>query len=156
MECLFGQLNRGTECATQASRCADCIGIESNTLTNTTDDLAAHTEWQDNCVVGKTWNHVNRSFDRDTIDSQFDHYCFFFTTAKIRLVGLKRALCSFKEGAVLVHRLLRWEDLNALCAFELLRKCWADLNRIIPSQLGDRIRALHHPAVIGVATVVSM
>ena len=154
--CLFSQLDRGTECATKASRGADGIGIESNTLTNATDDLAAHTQWQHHGVICKSWNNVDRCFNRDAVNSQFDNNRFLLTAAEVRFVRLKCALCSLKELTVLIHGLLGREDLNALGTFEFPRKCWADLNRIIPSQLGDRIRTLHHPTIVGEATIVSV
>ena len=99
---------------------------------------------------------MDRCFNRDAVNSQFDNNRFFLTAAEVRFVDLKCALSRLKELTVLIHWLLGREDLNALSTFEFPRKCWADLDRIIPSQLGDRIRTLHHPTIVGEATIVSV
>ena len=151
-----GQLEGGSR--SKSGRCltTERIKIKADTRTHASGMRTTQTERQLNCVIGQSGLDMNWSLYRTALDGQYCHDGLFLTFLKLRLVQLLGTLGRFKKFTGSIHRLTPGEDRNSGFCFQFLGQTWTDQYRIVPGQFGHRIRALHHPAIVRVATISGM
>ena len=136
---LAGDLDGGTGGETKCAGGAGRVEVVADALADATRDRAAVAEREHEGVVGQTWLDVERTADGDAVDGDFAYKGLLFALLEVGV---------FFAGD-LKQRTFRIDA-------EVQGQARADKDRVIPRNLGDRIRALLEPTVVGEATVVDL